>query len=224
MILPVACVQTGSEAHPASCTMGTGGPFPGDKARPGRDADHSPHLVPRSRMRSYNPLPPSAFVACSGTALVFLTSIPCPVFRARLDTVPNGNLLSQDDDKYLVSMTLQVNTYTIGLTISHEWTITIYANIQTYRKGKSRPPKEEKDKSYLKSRNGRKPSAWRRRYAFLAHCTLSKRSRGRTGRGNVYLRAGSSCKIFTVFRINIIFEWVLEDVGKFSFSVGLIPG
>jgi hypothetical protein len=34
-------VQTGSEAHPASCTMGTGGPFPGGKARPGRDADHS---------------------------------------------------------------------------------------------------------------------------------------------------------------------------------------
>jgi hypothetical protein len=32
------CVQTGSEAHPASCTMGTWGPFPG----PGRDADHSP--------------------------------------------------------------------------------------------------------------------------------------------------------------------------------------
>jgi hypothetical protein len=29
------CVQTGSGAHPASCTMGTGGPFPG------RDADHS---------------------------------------------------------------------------------------------------------------------------------------------------------------------------------------
>jgi hypothetical protein len=36
------CVQTGSGAHPASCTIGTGGPFPGDKARPGRDADHSP--------------------------------------------------------------------------------------------------------------------------------------------------------------------------------------
>jgi hypothetical protein len=31
------CVQTGSGAHPASCPMGTGG-----KARPGRDADHSP--------------------------------------------------------------------------------------------------------------------------------------------------------------------------------------
>jgi hypothetical protein len=36
------CVQTGSGAHPASCTMGTGGPFPGGKAHPGRDADHSP--------------------------------------------------------------------------------------------------------------------------------------------------------------------------------------
>jgi hypothetical protein len=35
-------VQTGSGAHPASCTMGTGGPFPGDKALPGRDAYRSP--------------------------------------------------------------------------------------------------------------------------------------------------------------------------------------
>jgi hypothetical protein len=35
------CVHTGSGAHPASCTMGTGGPFPGGKARHGRDADHS---------------------------------------------------------------------------------------------------------------------------------------------------------------------------------------
>jgi hypothetical protein len=36
------CVQTGSEAHPASYPMGTGGSVPGGKARPGRDADHSP--------------------------------------------------------------------------------------------------------------------------------------------------------------------------------------
>jgi hypothetical protein len=35
------CVQTDSGAHPASCTMGTGGPFPGAKARPESDADHS---------------------------------------------------------------------------------------------------------------------------------------------------------------------------------------
>jgi hypothetical protein len=52
-------VQTGSEAHPASYTMGTGGPFPGAKARPGRDPDDSPHLVQRSRMsRSYISSPP----------------------------------------------------------------------------------------------------------------------------------------------------------------------
>jgi hypothetical protein len=36
------CDQTGSGAHPASCPMGTGGSFPGGKARPARDADHSP--------------------------------------------------------------------------------------------------------------------------------------------------------------------------------------
>jgi hypothetical protein len=36
------CVQTVSRAHIASCTMSTEGPFPGGKARPGRDADHSP--------------------------------------------------------------------------------------------------------------------------------------------------------------------------------------
>jgi hypothetical protein len=36
------CVQTGSGAHPASCTVGTGASFPQGKVRPGRDADHSP--------------------------------------------------------------------------------------------------------------------------------------------------------------------------------------
>jgi hypothetical protein len=29
------CVQTGSGAYPASCTMGTGGPFPGGKSAAG---------------------------------------------------------------------------------------------------------------------------------------------------------------------------------------------
>jgi hypothetical protein len=29
------CVQTGSGAHPASCTIGTGGPFPGGKSAAG---------------------------------------------------------------------------------------------------------------------------------------------------------------------------------------------
>jgi hypothetical protein len=36
------CVQTDSGAHPASCTMGTGGSLSGGKVRPERDADHSP--------------------------------------------------------------------------------------------------------------------------------------------------------------------------------------
>jgi hypothetical protein len=36
------CVQTGSEAHPASCPMDTRSPFPGSKARPGRNSDRSP--------------------------------------------------------------------------------------------------------------------------------------------------------------------------------------
>jgi hypothetical protein len=36
------CVQTGSGAHPVPCTMGTGDPFPGAKARPGHGSDHSP--------------------------------------------------------------------------------------------------------------------------------------------------------------------------------------
>jgi hypothetical protein len=55
------CVQTGSGAHPA-----------GDKARPGRDADHSPHLVPWSWMsRSYTSSPPSASMACSRKELIF---------------------------------------------------------------------------------------------------------------------------------------------------------
>jgi hypothetical protein len=38
----ILCVQTGSGVHPASCPMGTEGPFSGGKALPGRDADHSP--------------------------------------------------------------------------------------------------------------------------------------------------------------------------------------
>jgi hypothetical protein len=45
--------------------MGTwvGGPFPGVKARPVRDADHSPHVVPRSLMsRSYTSSPPCASI------------------------------------------------------------------------------------------------------------------------------------------------------------------
>jgi hypothetical protein len=49
-------VYTGPEAHPASCTIGTGS-FPGVK-QPGHGADHPPLLVPRLRMGRAIPLPP----------------------------------------------------------------------------------------------------------------------------------------------------------------------
>jgi hypothetical protein len=62
----IICVQTGSGAHSASCPMGTGGPFPWGKARPGRDADHPPPSG------AIHPLSPSAFMACSGTSLLLL--------------------------------------------------------------------------------------------------------------------------------------------------------
>jgi hypothetical protein len=53
------CVQTGSEAHPASCTLGTGGPFRGAKRGRGVTLTTHPHLVPKSRMgRSYTSSPP----------------------------------------------------------------------------------------------------------------------------------------------------------------------
>ena len=39
-----APLQTGPDAHPASCTMGTGS-LP-EANRPGRGADHPPHLTP----------------------------------------------------------------------------------------------------------------------------------------------------------------------------------
>jgi hypothetical protein len=45
------CVQTGSGAHPASCTLGTGSPFPGGKARLGHDADHTPPYSAEVRNR-----------------------------------------------------------------------------------------------------------------------------------------------------------------------------
>jgi hypothetical protein len=41
------CVKTCSGAHPASCTMGTGGPFPGVKRNRGVTLITHPHLVPR---------------------------------------------------------------------------------------------------------------------------------------------------------------------------------
>jgi hypothetical protein len=73
------CVQTSSEADPASYPVGPEGTFPRGKARPGRDADHLSHLVLRSRMiRRYNPLP---FAPVSGQPFhVFLDFLVNAIF------------------------------------------------------------------------------------------------------------------------------------------------
>jgi hypothetical protein len=64
------CVQTGSGAHPASCTMGTGGSFSGVNRGQGVMLTTHPHLVLRSIMsRSYTSTPPSADMTCSGIYL-----------------------------------------------------------------------------------------------------------------------------------------------------------
>jgi hypothetical protein len=64
------CVQTGCGARQASCPMGTGVLSSGVKR--GLCVTLTiPLLVPRSWMsRSYTSSPPSAFMACSGTALL----------------------------------------------------------------------------------------------------------------------------------------------------------
>jgi hypothetical protein len=68
------CVQTGSEAYP----MSTGVLSPGVKRGQGVMLTIHPHLEPRSWMnRSYTPLPPSASMACSGTALLFTFTLLC---------------------------------------------------------------------------------------------------------------------------------------------------
>jgi hypothetical protein len=68
-----AHVQTGSGAHPASCTMGTGS-FPGVN-RPRRGADHPPLLVPRLRMGRAIPLPPlQGHEACNRVNFTFYPS------------------------------------------------------------------------------------------------------------------------------------------------------
>jgi hypothetical protein len=58
------CVQTSSEAQPTSYPMGTSVPFAGGKARSGRDADHSPHLVPTSGMSTRYSSSPPLYLHC----------------------------------------------------------------------------------------------------------------------------------------------------------------
>jgi hypothetical protein len=58
IIFPLVSVQTGSGAHPSSCPMDTGDPFPGVKRGRSVTLTTHLHLVPRSRMsRSYTSPP-----------------------------------------------------------------------------------------------------------------------------------------------------------------------
>jgi hypothetical protein len=80
------CVQNSSEAHPASYPMGKGSPFLGVKRSHGMMLTTHPHLQPRSRMsRTYTPLPLSACMVSSWTALLYtnylLLRIPTEIFR-----------------------------------------------------------------------------------------------------------------------------------------------
>jgi hypothetical protein len=69
------CVQIGSGAHPASCTMVPGILSPGVKRGRGVTLTTHPHLVPRSRMsRSYTSSPLAPPQLGCGTASV-LTSM-----------------------------------------------------------------------------------------------------------------------------------------------------
>jgi hypothetical protein len=82
------CVQTSSEAHTASCPMGTGGPFPGVKRGRGATLTTHPHVVLRLRMsRSYasSPPPPSPCMAVAGYSMY-----------ERADTVYSTWILPQD--------------------------------------------------------------------------------------------------------------------------------
>ena len=62
-------VQTDSGVHPASYTMGTGS-FPGVK-RPGRGADHPPHIALILKSGAFPLHPFWAFAACSRVNFTF---------------------------------------------------------------------------------------------------------------------------------------------------------
>jgi hypothetical protein len=69
------CVQTDSGAHPASCTKGTGGPFPGGQSVAGAWRWLLTPFYCRGyeRVAATPTLPPSASMAYSGTAFLYLS-------------------------------------------------------------------------------------------------------------------------------------------------------
>jgi hypothetical protein len=69
--------------------MGTGGPFPGAKSGRGVTLTIHPYLVRREEwVEAITPLPPSASMACSGTALLFFTILTIPLFFSCFSRLP----------------------------------------------------------------------------------------------------------------------------------------
>jgi hypothetical protein len=76
--------------------MSAGGPFPADKERPRRDADHSPHLVPRSRIsRSYTFSYPWCLYGVAGQLYFFIRNLyeDGDKWRALVNTVMSIEVL-----------------------------------------------------------------------------------------------------------------------------------
>jgi hypothetical protein len=87
------CVQTSSEAHQASYPVGTG-VLSGGKARPGRDADHLPHLVPRSRMsRIYTHLTHGACMTWRDSFILPLINLTNNTFGCKFAKLLNAIML-----------------------------------------------------------------------------------------------------------------------------------
>jgi hypothetical protein len=115
-IFPLTSVSSPAVGpFPASCTMGTWDHFPGDKAWPGHDTDHSPHLVSRSWMsRSYTSPPPRAamgvlwdcYTSCNNVGIITGMKVPtfcdvwCPIMYPLISSFLNIRLLSLFLRKY----------------------------------------------------------------------------------------------------------------------------
>jgi hypothetical protein len=71
-IFPLASVPRPSDAHPPSCTIGTGGPFPGLKRCREVTLTTHPHLVPRSIISSSYTSSPTWRLCDDGGTVLFI--------------------------------------------------------------------------------------------------------------------------------------------------------
>jgi hypothetical protein len=113
------CVQTISEAHPASYPMGTGGPFPGGKARPERDDDHLPHPVPRSIMRSYFSSPPWLLHSVVGQRYFTMQSIYSSMNTVNFSSTSDCESIALKPNNKVIQNRSNMHTTTPWFSIIH---------------------------------------------------------------------------------------------------------